>query len=66
MSEFTFACPICGQNISGDTTLGGAQHICPHCNNTIGVPTPFAADAGVIMDAVDTTAAFCKSLRNET
>ena len=45
MSEFKFTCPICGQNILCDTALGGTQLICPHCNNTIGVPTQFAGDA---------------------
>jgi Domain of unknown function (DUF4190) len=45
MSEFKFTCPVCGQNILCDTVLGGTQHICPHCNNTIGVPTQFAGDA---------------------
>ncbi len=47
MSEFNFSCPVCGQNILCDTVLGGTQHICPHCNNTIGVPTGFAEPAGV-------------------
>jgi Domain of unknown function (DUF4190) len=51
MSEFKFTCPVCGQNILCDTTLGGTQFICPHCSNVIGVPTQFAADAGVTMDA---------------
>jgi len=42
MSEFNFSCPVCGQKISYDTALEGTQHICPHCNNTVGVPTGFA------------------------
>jgi hypothetical protein len=45
MSEFKFTCPVCGQNILCDTVLGGKQLTCPHCNNTIGVPTQFAGDA---------------------
>ncbi len=47
MGEFNFSCPICGQNVLCDTVLEGTQHICPHCNNTIGVPTAFAEPAGV-------------------
>ncbi|MGO8741694.1 MAG: DUF4190 domain-containing protein [Limisphaerales bacterium] len=47
MSEFNFSCPVCGQNILCDTVLQGTQHICPHCNNTVGVPTGFAEPAGV-------------------
>ncbi|HTA94502.1 MAG TPA: hypothetical protein VK769_00105, partial [Verrucomicrobiae bacterium] len=47
MSEFKFTCPICGQNILGDTVLGGTQLNCPHCNNSIGVPKEFAEHADV-------------------
>ena len=47
MSEFNFSCPVCGQNISCDTALEGTQHVCPHCNNTIGVPTGFSEPAKV-------------------
>jgi hypothetical protein len=47
MSEFKFSCPICSQNVLCDTTLAGTQLACPHCNNTIGVPTGFAEPADV-------------------
>jgi hypothetical protein len=41
MSEFKFSCPVCGQNVLCDTVLAGTQLACPHCNNTIGVPSDF-------------------------
>ena len=47
MSEFNFSCPVCGQNIVCDTAIESTQHICPHCNNTIGVPKGFAEHAEV-------------------
>lgn len=47
MSEFNFACPVCGKNIVCDTVLESTQHICPHCNNTVGVPKGFAEHAEV-------------------
>lgn len=42
MSEFTFTCPICGQNVLCHTALAGTRLNCPHCKNSIGVPVSFA------------------------
>src|ERR1700722_16518243 len=47
MSEFKFSCPICGQNVLCDTSLAGTQLACPHCDNTIGVPTEFTVTADI-------------------
>jgi hypothetical protein len=47
MSEFKFSCPVCGQNVLCDTALAGTQLACPHCDNTIGVPTGFAKPTDV-------------------
>ena len=43
--------------------LQGTQHICPHCNNTIGVPTGFAEPAGV-PPQTDTPSAWTGTQRN--
>jgi len=43
MSDFRFACPECGQRISGDTTYQGKELTCPACQKTITVPAPRAA-----------------------
>jgi hypothetical protein len=45
MSEFRFACPHCGQRISGDATYQGAQITCPACEKTLTVPSPAARAA---------------------
>jgi hypothetical protein len=38
MSEFKFACPVCGQHITCDSTVGGSQMECPTCFRKIVVP----------------------------
>jgi len=38
MSEFKFACPVCGQHITCDSTVGGSQMECPTCFRRIVVP----------------------------
>src|SRR6266446_9700702 len=40
MSEFKFACPVCGQHITADSSTGGAQIQCPTCFQKIVVPQP--------------------------
>jgi DNA-directed RNA polymerase subunit RPC12/RpoP len=40
MSEFKFACPVCGQHITADSTTGGRQIQCPTCFQKIVVPQP--------------------------
>jgi len=48
MSEFKFSCPVCGQKISCDATLAGAEMTCPSCQACIvasadvSSPTPIA------------------------
>lgn len=39
MSEFKFACPICGQHITADSKDTGSQIACPTCFRKIVVPT---------------------------
>ncbi len=38
MSEFKFACPVCGQHITADTHAGGSSLECPTCYQNIVVP----------------------------
>jgi F0F1-type ATP synthase membrane subunit c/vacuolar-type H+-ATPase subunit K len=40
MSDFRFACPNCGQRISGNTTYQGTEITCPACQKTLTVPAP--------------------------
>ena len=40
MSEFRFACPHCGQRISGDTLYQSKEITCPACQKTLTVPSP--------------------------
>jgi DNA-directed RNA polymerase subunit RPC12/RpoP len=38
MSEFKFACPVCGQHITADSSTSGGQIECPTCFQKIVVP----------------------------
>jgi hypothetical protein len=44
MSEFKFACPICGQHITADSKDTGSQIPCPTCFRKIVVPQAPASD----------------------
>jgi hypothetical protein len=44
MSEFKFACPICGQHITADSKDTGSQIPCPTCFRKIVVPQAPATD----------------------
>src|SRR5215469_1951541 len=44
MSEFKFACPICGQHITADSKDTGTQIPCPTCYRKIVVPQAPATD----------------------
>jgi hypothetical protein len=45
MSEFKFACPVCGQHITADSSTTGSQLECPTCFQKIVVPQAPAADS---------------------
>lgn len=54
MSEFKFACPICGQHISADSHGTGSQLECPTCYRKIVVPqAPASADPKFILAATE-------------
>ena len=38
MSEFKYACPVCGQHIKCDSSQSGSQMVCPTCFQKIIVP----------------------------
>ena len=40
MSDFKFACPVCGQHIRCDTSYIGTKTKCPACQNSITIPPP--------------------------
>jgi hypothetical protein len=52
MSEFKFACPVCGQHITADSSTGGGQIACPTCFQKIVVPqAPASAETKFILSA---------------
>ena len=52
MSEFKFACPICGQHITADSQSTGSQLECPTCFRKIVVPqAPASPDPKFILSA---------------
>ncbi len=52
MSEFKFACPVCGQHITADSSASGSQLECPTCFQKIIVPqAPSLADPKFILSA---------------
>jgi hypothetical protein len=52
MSEFKFACPVCGQHITSDSSASGGQLECPTCFQKIIVPqAPASPDPKFILSA---------------
>lgn len=52
MSEFKFACPVCGQHITADSSTSGGRLECPTCFQQIVVPqAPASADSKLIVSA---------------
>ncbi len=50
MSEFKYACPVCGQHIKCDSSQGGSVMECPTCFQKIIVPQAPAPDAEIHPD----------------
>jgi len=50
MSDLKFACPVCGQHITVDQSLGGSQLECPTCFRKLVVPHT-APDSKLILSA---------------
>ncbi len=52
MSEFKFACPVCGQHITADSSTSGGKIECPTCFRKIVVPqAPTSTDSKLIISA---------------
>jgi hypothetical protein len=52
MSEFKFACPVCGQHITADSSASGGQLECPTCFRKIVIPqAPSNPDSKFIVSA---------------
>jgi hypothetical protein len=52
MSEFKFACPVCGQHITADSNASGGKINCPTCFRKIIVPqAPASTDSKLIISA---------------
>jgi hypothetical protein len=52
MSEFKFACPVCGQHITADSATAGGQIECPTCFQKIIVPQgPKSGDSTLLLSA---------------
>jgi len=51
MSEFKFACPVCGQHITADSSASGSHLECPTCFQKIVVPQAGAGDSKFIISA---------------
>ncbi len=50
MSEFKYACPVCGQHIKCDSSQAGSVMECPTCFQKITVPqAPASADQKFII-----------------
>ncbi len=55
MSEFKFACPVCGQHMMCDASQGGAVMDCPTCFQKIIAPQAPAADVKFILTGTQLT-----------
>jgi hypothetical protein len=54
MSEFKFACPVCGQHITADSHAAGSQLECPTCFRKIVVPqAPASGDPKFVLSAAE-------------
>jgi hypothetical protein len=52
MSEFKFACPVCGQHITADSSVSGTALECPTCFQTLVVPhAPAFGDQKLVLTA---------------
>jgi hypothetical protein len=52
MSEFKFACPVCGQHITADSTTSGTQIDCPTCFQKLIIPQAPTGSSKLIVSAV--------------
>ena len=55
MSEFKFACPVCGQHITAGSEAAGTQLECPTCFRRIVVPQAPSGSSNLILSATQAT-----------
>jgi len=55
MSEFKFACPVCGQHITAGSEAAGTQLECPTCFQRLVVPQAPAGTSNLILAATQVT-----------
>ncbi|HTL18038.1 MAG TPA: hypothetical protein VL793_12435 [Patescibacteria group bacterium] len=56
MSEFKFACPVCGQHITADSSTSGTPLECPTCFQTLIVPNaPAFGEGKLVLTAAKAT-----------
>src|SRR6516225_7672381 len=66
MSEFKFACPVCGQHITADSSASGKPLECPTCFQRIVAPqAPLSGDPKLILSGSKASTTQDKSA-NET
>lgn len=54
MSEFKFACPVCGQHITADSGCSGSKLECPTCFRKIVIPqAPTSAENKFVLSAAE-------------
>jgi DNA-directed RNA polymerase subunit RPC12/RpoP len=53
MSDFKFACPVCGQHITADSGNSGTRIECPTCFRKIIVPQAPTSDSKLVLSAAE-------------
>jgi len=67
MSEFKFACPVCGQHITCDSGSSGTQMACPTCFRKLVVPQAAAAgSSNLVLSAALVQSRPATSLSSQT
>ncbi len=52
MSEFKYACPVCGQHISCDVSQADSEMTCPTCFQKIVAPQPMSSDTKLVLTGI--------------
>jgi hypothetical protein len=67
MSEFKFACPVCGQHITADSSASGKELECPTCFQRIVAPqAPVSGDPKLILSATKATSTRARTFETES
>src|SRR5690349_6742738 len=66
MSEFKFACPVCGQHITADSGTSGTHLECPTCFQTLIVPNAPAFGEGKLVLTAAKASSVRKTISGQT